>query len=230
MPSDWIQRPLRLSSTLSMAAATLLCALLMVCSTLAWAQANSTATEQADAAATLQGIAKQLTANTPAVLRGQFVQRKTIAGFKKPLVSEGRFVVARERGLMWTTDTPFPSELLIKPNQLVSINAGQKEVLDATREPGLRAFNQLIIALLAGDVSALQSQFDVVHSANSHTGWELRLRPKEAGMARFIQEIAISGGDFVEQVLLQEGSSDSSQIEFSAQQASTLTAQEQALL
>lgn len=222
MPSSFIQVFARLLASAHIAVAAVLCAPLLFTASTAWAQA--------DAAATLQGIAKQLTAHTPAVLRGQFVQRKTIAGFKKPLVSSGGFVVARERGLIWTTETPFPSELLIKPNQLVSIHGDQKEVLDASREPGLRAFNQLIIALLAGDVSALQSQFNVVHSASSNGRWQLQLRPKEAGMALFIQEISLSGGDFVEQVQLQEGSGDSSLIEFSAQQASTLSAQEQAVL
>lgn len=213
-------------------------AALLAGTSLAWGQtasapAAASAAPQANAAAVLQDIAKQLTANTPAVLRGQFEQRKSVAGFKNPLVSQGRFVVARERGLLWSTDTPFASQLLIKPNQLISFNGAAKEVLDATREPGLRAFNQLIIALLAGDVSALQSQFDVVQASTatpSQPRWTLRLRPKEAGMARFIQEISLEGQDFVEQVQLQEGSGDSSLIRFSAQQPSTLTAEEQALL
>ena len=39
----------------------------------------------------------------PDVLRGQFSQEKQVSGFRNPLRSQGRFVVARQHGVIWTT-------------------------------------------------------------------------------------------------------------------------------
>ena len=44
-----------------------------------------------------------------AVLRGSFEQRKSIKGFRNPLVSRGEFIVARQRGVVWRTVEPFGS-------------------------------------------------------------------------------------------------------------------------
>jgi hypothetical protein len=44
----------------------------------------------------------------PDVLRGQFSQEKQVSGFRNPLRSQGRFVVARQHGVIWTTLKPFP--------------------------------------------------------------------------------------------------------------------------
>ncbi|THU02584.1 outer membrane lipoprotein carrier protein LolA [Lampropedia puyangensis] len=175
----------------------------------------------------LQKIAKQLTADTPKILRGQFTQKKTITGFKKPLLSSGSFVVARDKGVIWNTQAPFASQLLIKPNQLINIAGDDKQTLDASKEPGLRAFNQLLIALLAGQVDVLQNQFEILQATQTGSQWMIHLRPKESGMARFIQEITMRGEQYVEQVVLVEGEGDSSEITFSAQHPSDLTSQEQ---
>ena len=47
------------------------------------------------------------------VLRGDFTQEKQVAGFKNPLRSNGRFLLARHKGVVWTTTAPFPSEIVI---------------------------------------------------------------------------------------------------------------------
>lgn len=176
---------------------------------------------------TLQAIAAQLNAHAPEVLRGEFEQTKQVAGFKQPLVSRGGFVIARQRGLIWRTDAPFDSVLVVQPRRLLSISAGEEQTLDAVREPGLKAFNELLIGLLSGDLAALQEQFEVVFAQRQARHWSLRLQPREAALARFVQTLELEGGDFVERVHLAESGGDTSHIRFSAQQASALTAQEQ---
>ena len=49
----------------------------------------------------------------PAVLRGQFEQRKQLKGFRNPLVSRGNFLLLRERGVAWDTTEPFASSALL---------------------------------------------------------------------------------------------------------------------
>ena len=85
----------------------LLCALLIAAAPLVQA---------ADAAvdAITQAVAR------PDVLRGQFTQQKQVSGFKNPLRSQGQFVVARQHGVIWTTLKPFPSEVVITADRILS--------------------------------------------------------------------------------------------------------------
>lgn len=181
--------------------------------------AASTATQ----AQHLQAIAAQLNAHAPAVLRGEFSQQKVIQGFKKPLLSSGNFAIARERGLAWNTLTPFASSLFITPNRLRSVANGETTTLDASKEPGLKAFNDLLIALLSGQLEALNTQFTISQLSVDGPRWSVTLQPEQAGLAQFIAQLHIQGQDFVEQVVLTEANGDHSTISFHNQHAAALT-------
>ena len=174
----------------------------------------------------LAAIAAQLNAHAPAVLRGEFSQKKVIQGFKKPLLSTGDFAIARERGLAWNTLQPFASSLYITPNRLRSVANGETTTLEASKEPGLKAFNDLLIALLSGQLQALNTQFTVTALSATPTGWSVTLVPTQAGLAQFIAQLQIQGGNFVEQVVLTEGNGDHSTITFENQRAGALSPQE----
>ena len=57
------------------------------------------------------------------VLKGAFEQRKTVKGFRNPLVSRGDFLVARDRGVVWATREPFASQLIVTRDRLLSKQA-----------------------------------------------------------------------------------------------------------
>ncbi|MBJ7516579.1 MAG: outer membrane lipoprotein carrier protein LolA, partial [Stenotrophomonas sp.] len=103
----------------------------------------------------MQAIAREVA--RPAVLRGEFSQEKQVAGFRNPLRSQGRFVVARERGVIWTTLKPFPSEMVITAERILSRQPdGTTRVeLDAREQPAMRSVNAILFALMSGDVQAL---------------------------------------------------------------------------
>ena len=54
------------------------------------------------------------------LLRGEFRQEKQVAGFRNPLRSSGRFLLARDKGVVWTTLAPFPSETVITQDRILS--------------------------------------------------------------------------------------------------------------
>ena len=47
------------------------------------------------------------------VLRAEFTQTKTLAGFTKPLISSGTVVIYSDLGLIWRQLTPFESSVKI---------------------------------------------------------------------------------------------------------------------
>lgn len=157
------------------------------------------------------------------VLRGEFEQSKSIKGFKKPLVSRGQFVVARGQGIQWVTLTPFPSTLVVTRERLTTITDGGTQQIDVRKEPGLRAINDLLLAVLGGDLQALYDRFQVEGGLQGAQGWRMTLVPREASLARFVSRIEMEGDRHVQFVRLSEASGDENRIRFGKQVSTGLT-------
>jgi len=164
------------------------------------------------------------------VQRGEFEQRKTVKGFKHPLVSKGDYLFARERGVVWHTREPFESTLVLTRERLVSRGAdgANTTAMDARSEPGLRAVNQLLFALLAADLGALAQRFHIAGQAPDNGPWQLTLTPRDAGLAAWLQKVELQGERQVQTVQWQEASGDASQIRFSGQTGAAALSVEEA--
>lgn len=161
------------------------------------------------AAAPLQEVAQRL-ADAP-VIRGRFEQSRHLAGFSRPLVSRGDFVLMRERGLSWVTREPVASSLLVTPQRLVMRGADGRiqQQVQAESQPGMRAVSEALLAVLRGEFSGLSHRFEISGKLVGKQGWALTLAPVDAGMRRVFSRIEISGDRFVRDVRLEEASGDS---------------------
>jgi len=153
------------------------------------------------------------------VLRGEFEQRKTLKGFKHPLVSRGDYVVAKARGVVWRTQEPFASTLVLTRERLLARqpDGSVANRLDTAQEPGLRAVNEMLFALIAADLSALIPRFRIDGEEHG-TGWKVVLVPRDATLAQWIKRIELDGDRQVNEVRITEAGGDTSQIRFSRQQ------------
>jgi outer membrane lipoprotein-sorting protein len=162
----------------------------------------------AQAADLIQGVAERLA--QPALLRGEFEQNKTVAGFKKPLV-------AKERGVLWETVQPFPSLLKLTRDEIVASENGAVAFrLNASKEPTVRVINGLMFSLLNGDVKALADIF-TIQGELSGKSWTLALTPKQAAMSKVMSKIDLSGERYVREITISEANGDLTRIRFSAQ-------------
>ncbi len=153
----------------------------------------------------------------PDVLRGEFVQEKQVSGFRNPLRSQGRFVVAREHGVIWTTLKPFPSDVVVTADRILSRqrDGSTRVELDAREQPAMRSVNAIMFALMSGDVAALSSQF-TVKAQREGQGWTLLLTPKSPMLAKAFQSLSLRGDRYVRQVEIVEANQDRTRIDFSA--------------
>jgi len=151
------------------------------------------------------------------VLRGLFEQEKRITGFKNPLRSQGRFVVSRQQGVIWTTDKPFPSEVVITRDRILSRqrDGSQRVEVDGREQPALRSVNAMMFALVSGDVGALSTRFDTQVQALPDNGWRLSLKPRSAALAKAFARIVLSGDRYVREVRIEEANGDSTHLRFS---------------
>ncbi|MFJ3045518.1 outer membrane lipoprotein carrier protein LolA [Herbaspirillum chlorophenolicum] len=166
------------------------------------------------AAAPVQQI--QATLAKPAVMCGRFDQTKQLTGIKKPLQSNGRFCVIKGRGILWQTLQPFPNTLRITRDAIVQMQNGRVAMkLDAQQEPVVKMINSVLFSLLAGDLSQLDSLFELdgdIHNGN----WQVSLKARQPALAKAIGDIALEGGGYVNKVAMKEAGGDRTDIVFSS--------------
>ena len=183
----------------------LLCALLLSAAPLVQAA-------DANVDAITQAVAR------PDVLRGQFTQEKQVSGFKNPLRSQGQFVVARQHGVIWTTLKPFPSEVVVTADRILSRqrDGSTRVELDARQQPAMRSVNAIMFALMSGDAQALSAQFTVKVDALPDNGWRMHLTPRSPMLAKVFSALELSGDRYVREVQITEANQDVTRIHFTA--------------
>lgn len=152
----------------------------------------------------------------PDVLRGSFAQEKQLAGFRNALKSNGRFVIARGRGVVWDTLAPFASGMTVTAERVTSrAPDGSTQVeVDAKQQPGLAAVNRLLFAVLAGDVAALAERFVPAPTLGAGDAWQLDLAPRPGPLADVLAGVSLEGDRHVRKVRIEERAGDITSIVF----------------
>lgn len=171
------------------------------------------ASAEAGPRAVAPGVQAQLA--TPAVLRGGFVQEKHVAGFQRPLRSQGRFLLVRGLGIAWDTQAPFASEAVLAQGRLFTRlpDGGTQVLLDGAQSPGAAAANALLLALLAGDLELLARDFELRETVGEG-GWTLDLVPRPGPLARAFVRLRLAGDRHVREVEFEEAGGDTTRIRF----------------
>ncbi len=141
------------------------------------------------------------------VLRGRFVQERHLQGFAQPVRSEGSFLLAPGRGLIWAAEQPFAVTTVVTAAGLVQSVGGAETVrLAAARLPVLSRLHAMMAGALAGDWRALEAEFEVIREP-AGPRQRIILTPRRAQdnapsrivalVGRFVDEVDIerSGGD-----------------------------------
>ena len=150
------------------------------------------------------------------VLRGGFVQERRLAGFTGVLRSEGRFVLAPGRGLIWQAETPFAVRTVITKAGLTQrIGEADTLRLSAARIPFLARLADMLSGTLARDWRALEQDFSLSRSGDA-AAWQVVLTPRRpadpAGMP--FERIAVSGGRLVDTVDMTRPGGDADTVRF----------------
>lgn len=160
------------------------------------------------------------------VLRGRFVQERFLKGFDKPVRSEGSFLLAPGKGLIWRGETPFPVVSAITPAGIVQSVGGRETMrLSSAKIPFLARLYDMMGGAMAGDWRALEREYAVTKSDPVVT-----LVPRrEDGQP--IKAITAQVGRFVEEVDIAKPDGDHDHLVFRDQAVSTapLTADEVAI-
>lgn len=156
------------------------------------------------AAFDLNDLQRQLSA--PAVVKGPFVQEKHLRALPQPLLSQGEFVLARDHGLLWMLHTPLRQDYRIDAQGIARRDPGGWQALPGGSAGAQQ--NRLFFAVLQGDSTGLQRDFELALSGDS-AQWQLRLTPRSLLLKQIFNHIDISGGRYVQRIELNETQGDS---------------------
>lgn len=150
------------------------------------------------------------------VVRGQFVQRRYLAGLAQPLESKGTFLFARGLGIEWHTQQPFESQFVLTDAGITQRDEGGEPLrISAADQPALTVVSRVFFALFALDLDSLSHDFALSGQHVGKDGWEIGLRPRDKALGSVFRQAVVSGGVSVRAVTLEDGNGDRSEIELS---------------
>lgn len=152
----------------------------------------------------LQQLSEQLA--KPDVIHGQFTQEKHLRALPQPLISKGSFVLAKNHGLLWLLKTPLQQDYRISAKGIARRDATGWQLLP-NKSAGAEQ-NRLFLAVLQGDSSGLQRDFELALSGDAQQ-WHLTLTPRSVLLKQVFNQINISGGTLVNTIELLETQGDS---------------------
>ncbi|UST90723.1 outer membrane lipoprotein carrier protein LolA [Pseudomonas siliginis] len=152
----------------------------------------------------LQQLSEQLA--KPDVIHGQFTQEKHLRALPQPLISKGSFVLAKNHGLLWLLKTPLQQDYRITANGIARRDTNGWQLLP-NKSAGAEQ-NRLFLAVLQGDSSGLQRDFELALSGTAQQ-WQLTLTPRSMLLKQVFQQINIDGGALVQTIELLETQGDS---------------------
>lgn len=152
----------------------------------------------------LQQLSDQLA--RPEVIHGQFIQEKHLRALPQPLTSKGRFVLAKNQGLLWLLQAPLQQDYRITAQGIARRDGNAWQMLP-NKSAGAEQ-NRLFLAVLQGDSSGLQRDFELSLSGEAQQ-WKLTLTPRSMLLKQVFNQINIDGGELVQRIELLETQGDS---------------------
>lgn len=145
----------------------------------------------------------QLLAQHPCT-RGNFIQEKYIPSISRSLSSSGTFLITANRGIIWQTEKPYPSIMVVGKSH---ISQGQNPTTMSRIDTGdnriFMEFSQAISAAFSGNIQNVQKAFHIQFKSDVGS-WILELFPKEKAVNQLIRSIVLQGNEVLEKVIMTE--------------------------
>ena len=157
-------------------------------------------------------------------LQGRFVQERHLKGLRSTLKSEGNFILAPGKGLIWRIEQPIQTTTVITPAGIRQIISGSEvQKIDASRVPFISHFYDMLNGSLMGDWSAMRHDF-AVNSTGDRNAWRTVLTPlrPDDTIAGMLSSIVIAGGQMVDSVDINRANGDSEHMAFLDQTVSSV--------
>jgi outer membrane lipoprotein-sorting protein len=139
------------------------------------------------------------------VVHGTFTQEKHLRALPQPLTSKGRFVLAKDHGLLWLLQSPLKQDYRIDARGIA--RRTPQGWTPVAQQSATAQQNRLFLAVLQGDSSGLQEDFELALTGEADA-WQLDLTPRGVLLKQIFSAIHITGGALVRRIELLETQGD----------------------
>jgi outer membrane lipoprotein-sorting protein len=147
-------------------------------------------------------------------VRAQFMQTQTLQALQKPLVSSGTLLFVRDQGAIWRIEQPTRMTYVMTDAGVTTLDANDKPMARGARNAaGVAQVSRMMRAMLAGDLSALYSQFSVNAQGNANR-WQLKLTPAQPQLAQALRGLDLAGDTYVRSIRIRSANGDETRIDF----------------
>lgn len=124
---------------------------------------------------------------------GDFTQIKTINANGRQLKSTGKFIISNQ-GIMWKTQKPFPSSIVITKDKMIQTAAdGKQTVMSGSDNQIFKNISDCLSSVFAGNSADLEKNFITDFTDNGDGSWILILTPKDATISSVMQQLQMKG-------------------------------------
>lgn len=161
-------------------------------------------------------------------IKANFNQQKKLANSQRVFNSSGQITFAKNTGVLWQIQNPVKADLIMTPTTLVqkTANTQSKIRLDQNQYAGIA---HVFLQLMSGNQTALQQHFNIKTVNKTAQNWQISLSPKSSMMQKLFVQVDVSGGQYVQKMIVHEKNKGLTTIQFSAQRTTALTGQDNAL-
>ncbi len=140
---------------------------------------------------TLETVCKNLAARPNTT--GDFTQTKSLQTNGRKLKSSGKFIISNS-GILWRTEKPFPSSLILTKDAMVQIAAnGTKSVMSGKDNQIFSNISGTLSSVFSGNANELKKNFICDFSEDGKDGWKVSLTPKDSTIASVMNILVLSG-------------------------------------
>ena len=140
---------------------------------------------------TLEGVCKSLASHPNTT--GSFTQTKTLQTNGRKLTSTGKFIFC-PLGILWQTEKPFPSSLILTEDAMIQIAAnGKKSVMSGKDNQIFANISGTLSSVFSGNAEELKKNFNCKFEEGADGGWKVYLTPKDSTIASVMKALLLSG-------------------------------------
>ena len=148
---------------------------------------------------------------------GRFEQARYLRDFDKPIISQGEFFLIPKSMLIWQTEKPFFSRMMIDEDGLSQgLKGAEVTRLSFKQFPGFRVLRDTLENSLSGNWAPLEEMADA-KMLPADGKYSLQFSPKASGLGLPFAYLNFEIGDFLEKVEIVKSNGDRDVITFFSQ-------------
>ncbi len=146
-------------------------------------------------------------------LMANYTQEKTLNKLNKVLKSSGEVIIIDNKNVFFRQNDPFELEQIITPNRFAQIMDDEVNEITKENNPQLFEISNLLLNIFS--MNEVNDRYFAYTLHGDLNDWSLAMEPKDELLSKIFKSIKIKGSENVKEIVIEDASNDTTQINFS---------------